>query len=71
MPPFSTKKLSRMLAHGAKQSSRIVVNNNEGASDTYLCRYINSQIRQGAIFDEVCVYEKGIVRQILKKQQEV
>jgi hypothetical protein len=70
MPPFRLRKLFRMLSHGGKQSSRIVINNNRGASDTYLRRYVNSQIRQGAYFDEVWVYEKGKIRLLFKKQQE-
>ncbi|GHT21925.1 hypothetical protein AGMMS4957_11480 [Bacteroidia bacterium] len=69
MPPFRLRKLFRMLSHGGKQASRIVINNNRGASETYLRRYINSQIRQGAYFDEVWAYEKGKVRLLFKKQQ--
>jgi hypothetical protein len=66
-PPFRQKKLSRMLSHGRKQSPRIIVNNNKGASDTYLRRYIYSQLRQGADFEEVWAYEKGIVRLLFKR----
>jgi len=66
-PPFRLRKLSRMLSHGGKQSSRIIINNNKGASDTYLRRYIHSQIRQGADFDEVWAYEKGEVRLLFKR----
>ena len=66
-PPFRLRKLSRMLSHGGKQSSRIIINNNKGASDTYLRRYIHSQIRQGAYFDEVWAYEKGKVRLLFKR----
>jgi len=66
-PPFRLRKLSRMLSHGGRQSSRIIINNNKGASDTYLRRYIHSQIRQGAYFDEVWAYEKGKVRLLFKR----
>ena len=66
-PPFRLRKLFRMLSHGGKQSSRIIINNNRGASDTYLRRYIHSQIRQGACFDEVWAYEKGGVRLLFKR----
>jgi len=66
-PPFRIRKLSRMLSHGGRQSSRIIINNNKGASDTYLRRYIHSQIRQGADFDEVWAYEKGKVRLLFKR----
>ena len=66
-PPFRLRKLFRMLSHGGKQSSRIIINNNKGASDSYLRRYIHSQIRQGACFDEVWIYEKGKVRLLFKR----
>ena len=66
-PPFRLRKLSRMLSNGGKQSSRIVINNNKGASDTNLRRYIHSNIRQGAYFYEVWVYEKGEVRLLFKR----
>jgi len=65
--PFRLRKLSRMLSHGGKQSSRIIINNNKGTSDAYLRRYIHSQIRQGAYFNEVWVYEKGKVRLLFKR----
>ena len=67
IPPFRLRKLSRMLSHGGKQSSRIIINNNKGASDTYLRRYVHSQIRQSAYFDEVWAYEKGKVRLLFKR----
>jgi len=66
-PPFRQKKLSRMLSRGRKQSPRVIINNNKGTSDTSLRRYINSQIRQGADFKEVWVYEKGEVRLLFKR----
>ena len=66
-PSFRTRKLSRMLSHGGKQSSRIIINNNKGASDSYLRRYIHSYIRQGAVLDEVHIYEKGKVRLLFKR----
>ncbi|GHT19196.1 hypothetical protein AGMMS4957_02910 [Bacteroidia bacterium] len=69
MPPFKTTKLRRMLSHGAKQSARVIVNNNKGASDTYLRRYIHTRLLQTADLDEVWVYEKGKVRRLFKKQQ--
>jgi len=67
-PPFSGKKLRRMLSHGAKQSSRVIINNNKGASDTYLRRYIHTRLVQTQDLDEVWVYEKGGVRLLFKKQ---
>jgi hypothetical protein len=66
-PPFRTRKLSRMLSHGGKQSARIIINNNKGSSDTYLRRYIHSRLRQTDDFDEVWVYEKGEVRLLFKR----
>jgi len=66
-PPFSGKKLRRMLSHGAKQSSYIIINNNKGASDTYLRRYIHTRLVQTQDLDEVWVYEKGDVRLLFKK----
>ncbi|MDR0834067.1 MAG: hypothetical protein LBN93_07810 [Candidatus Symbiothrix sp.] len=69
MPPFRTKKLRRMLSHGARQSSRVIINNNKGASETYLRRYIHTRLVQTADLDEVWAYEKGKLRQVFKKQQ--
>jgi hypothetical protein len=69
MPLFSTRKLSRMLVHGAKQSSHIIINNNKGASDTYLRRYIHSRQKQIDDLDEIWAYEKGEIRLLFKKQQ--
>ena len=67
-PPFSGKKLRRMLSHGAKQSSRIIINNNKGTSDTFLRRYIHTRLVQTQNLDEVWVYEKGTIRLLFKKQ---
>ncbi|GHT39430.1 hypothetical protein AGMMS49965_05400 [Bacteroidia bacterium] len=69
MPPFRSKKLSRMLAHGAKQSSLLIINGNKGASDTYVRRYVNSRLKQSVDLDEVWIYEKGAIRLLFKKQQ--
>ena len=67
-PPFSGKKLRRMLSHGAKQSSRIIINNNKGASDTYIRRYIHIRLVQKQNLNEVWVYERGTIRLMFKKQ---
>ena len=40
LPPFKKEKVSNMISKGLKQSSRIIINNNKGASDRYIRRNI-------------------------------
>jgi len=69
--PFNKRKISNMIAKGTKQSSRIIINNNKGASDRYIIRNIYDRLAdRNFIYDieELWVYEKGKLRQLFKKQ---
>ena len=71
MPPFKKKKISHMIRKGAEQSSRIMINNNKGASDRYIVRNVYERLKdKNFIYDieELWVYEKGKVRLLFKKQ---
>jgi len=57
-----------MISHGVKQSSRIIINNNKGASDRYIKRLIYDRINYTYDIEEVWIYEKGNVRLLFKKQ---
>lgn len=69
VPPFKKEKIKAMISHGLKQSSRIIINNNKGASDRFIKRSILTRVNQGLAIDEVWVYEKGKVRLIYKKNR--
>jgi hypothetical protein len=71
IPPFSKKKISGMITKGTKQSSRIIINNNKGASDRYINRLVYERINNASFtydIEEVWLYEKGQIRQLFKKQ---
>jgi len=70
-PPFRKKKISHMISQGTRQSSRIIINNNKGASDRYIIRNIYDRLAdKNFIYDieELWVYEKGSLRLLFKKQ---
>ena len=70
-PPFKKRKIANMISHGAKQSSRIIINNNKGASDRYIKRNIYERLNDKNFkqdIDEVWLYEKGKLRLLFKKQ---
>ena len=69
--PFNSRKISHMLKRGAEQASRIIIDNNKGASDRFIINMIEKRLKdqnfRGNI-EEVYVYEKGMVRLIFKKK---
>jgi len=69
--PFNKGKISNMIAKGAKQSPRIIINNNKGASDRYIRDNIYKRLNDKTFkynIDEVWLYEKGKLRLLFKKQ---
>ncbi|GAP71846.1 hypothetical protein SAMD00024442_197_2 [Candidatus Symbiothrix dinenymphae] len=71
MPPFKKEKISHMLSQGLKQSPRIIINNNGGAKDYFIQKFIRNRIyEKNFVYNivEVWVFEAGSVR-ILYKQQ--
>jgi hypothetical protein len=58
-----------MLSNGLKQSSRIIINNSNGASDQGITEKINGLLNNNAIIDEVWLYEKGKLRRFYNAQQ--
>ena len=64
--PWKKKKVSRMLSHGAKQSSRIIINNTKGCSDRYIQNMIKARLDINTAIDEVWIYEKGTKRLTFK-----
>ena len=67
--PWTKRKVSHMLSSGMKQSSRLIINNNKGASDRHIRKLIQARLHLNAPLDEVWIYEKGEIRLIYKKQQ--
>jgi len=64
-PPFNKRKISNMITKGAKQSSRIIINNNKGASDRYIRDNIYKRLKDKTFkfeINEVWLYEKGKLR---------
>jgi len=57
-----------MLSRGLSQSSRIIINNNKGASHRYIKNAIGNRLRLGQEIDEVWVYEQGEIILCYKKQ---
>jgi len=71
IPPFKKEKISHMIKKGSLQSSRIVINNNKGASDRYIRRNIFERLQDKNFkkdIDELWLYEKGKLRLLYKKQ---
>jgi hypothetical protein len=71
MNPFKIRKIANMISHGAKQSSRIIINNNKGASDRIILSNIHNRIRDKNFknnIDEIWIYEKGKVRLFYKNK---
>jgi hypothetical protein len=69
--PFKKEKISHMIKKGSSQSSRIIINNNNGASDRFILKNIHNRIRDKSFnmnIDEVWVYEKGKLRQLFSKK---
>ncbi|MBQ6952695.1 MAG: hypothetical protein IJP81_02160 [Bacteroidales bacterium] len=70
--PFKSRKISHMLKRGAAQSSRIIIDNNRGASDRFIINMIENRLKdknfRGDI-EEVYLYEKGEVRPLFKKKR--
>ena len=57
--PWNRRKIKNMLAHGLLQSSRIVIDNNKGASDRIIRKGIMARLKIGSSIKEVWLYEKG------------
>ena len=71
LPPFKKEKISHMIRKGTKQSSRIIINNNKGASDRFIIRNIKERMADKNFkyeINEVWLYEKGTLRQLFKIQ---
>jgi hypothetical protein len=69
-PPFKKKKISHMIKKGATQASRIVINNNGGASDRYIRDNVYKRIKEKNFkydISEVWLYEKGKLRLLYKQ----
>ena len=67
-PPFRKKKLSNMISRGIKQSPRIIINNNKGASHRIIKKSVYDHINTNNHILEVWVYEKGKIVLLYKKQ---
>jgi len=71
MPPFRKEKISNMINKGSMQSSRIIINNNKGASDRYIRDNIYKRLKDKNFkrdINELWLYEKGKLRLLYKKQ---
>lgn len=64
--PWNKRKISNMLSHGLKQSDRIIIDNNKGASDRYIRKAIIARLRIDKEIKEVWIYEKGQLRLFYK-----
>ena len=68
--PFKSSKINHMIKRGAQQASRIIIDNNKGASDRFIVntvlKRLNDKSFKGDI-SELYVYEKGELRQLYKK----
>jgi len=69
--PYRKRKVSHMISQGTKQSSRIIINNNKGASDRFIRRSVFDRLDDKNFkynIEELWVYEKGRLRLLFKKQ---
>jgi hypothetical protein len=68
-PPFKKDKISNMLSHGLKQSSRVIINNNKGGKTMYIGRNVNNRVvNDHQNIDEIWLYEKGQINLLYKKK---
>lgn len=68
---WNKKKIGRMISHGAKQSSNIIIKNTKGCTDRFIIKSIHDRLRDKKFkyeINEVWVYEKGEIRMVYKKQ---
>ena len=66
--PFNTNKVRKMITRGLEQSSRIVIDNSEGATDNYILKTIQNRLREGQLINEVWLFEKGKIRNLYKRR---
>lgn len=64
--PWKKEKVRRMISHGMKQSSHIIINNTRGASDRFIRQAIIARLNVGATIREIWLYEKGAKRLFFK-----
>jgi hypothetical protein len=67
VPPFNKNKISHMISDGARQSPRIIINNNKGCSDRYIINNIGRRLHDITFqrtIEEVWLYERGKLRKI-------
>ena len=62
--PWKKEKVQRMLTHGLRQSSRVIINNNKGAVDRFVRKLIMARVNLNAPIEEVWLYEKGSIRRV-------
>lgn len=55
-------KVRRMISHGIKQSDKIIIKNNNGASDRFIRKSIMQRIETSKSIAELWLYEKGKIR---------
>ena len=70
-PPFNKRKIGNMISQGVQQSSRVIINNNKGASDRFIRKNIYERLAERNFrydIEELWVYEKGKLRLLFKKQ---
>ena len=70
-PPFNKRKIGNMISQGIQQSSRIIINNNKGASDRFIRRNVYDRLADRNFrydIEELWLYERGKLRLLYKKQ---
>ena len=67
--PWNKRKISSMISHGLQQASRIIIDNNKGASDRFIRKCIMARLNiRNQHIDEVWIYEKGQLRLFFKDE---
>ncbi len=66
--PFKPNKVRKMISRGIEQSSRIVIDNSDGATDNYILKTIKNRLREGQLINEVWLFEKGMIRSLYKRR---
>ena len=62
------RAFSNMLAHGLKQSSRIIIDK-PNLTDSYMKRIIYQRLRDGQMIDEIWLKEDNLIRLLYKKSE--
>ncbi len=64
--PFHKNKISNMVKRAIDQSDKFIIDNSNGATDSFILKIIHNRVRNGQIINEVWLFEDGSLRMLYK-----